>query len=63
MTDLAMFDLGANLITFALICFFIIGATVGLLLLSVESKQKQNEVDKLVKERERLAKKLLNRRQ
>ncbi len=62
MTALAMFDLGSNLIIFALICFFIVGATVGLLMLSVESKKKQDEVDKLVKERERLAKKLLNRR-
>lgn len=62
MTALAMFDLGLNLIIFALVCLFIVVATVGLLLLSVESKQKQDEVDKLVKERERLAKKLLNRR-
>ncbi len=62
MTALAMFDLGSNLIIFALICFFIVGATVGLLMLSFESKKKQDEVDKLVKERERLAKKLLNRR-
>ncbi len=57
-----MFDLGSNLIIFALICFFIVGATVGLLMLSVESKKKDDEVKKLVKERERLAKKLLNRR-
>ena len=62
MTVLAMFDLGTNLFVFALICVFIVGSTVGIMLLSFESKKKDDEVKKLVKERERLAKKLLNRR-
>jgi len=47
---------------FSAICFFVIAVTILSTMLHAESKKKQHEVDKLVKEREKLAKKLLNRR-
>ncbi len=62
MTALAMFDLGSNLIIFALICFFIVAATFWVILIQNESKKADDEVEKLVKEREKLAKRLLNRK-
>ncbi len=47
---------------FAAICFFVIALTILFTLFDAESKKKDDEVKKLVKEREKLAKKLLQRR-
>jgi len=47
---------------FSAICFFVIALTILFTLFNAESKKKDDEVKKLVKEREKLAKKLLNRR-
>ncbi len=56
MTALAMYNIVDNLPDlwiFAAICFFVIAVTILSTMLHAESKQKDEEVKKLVKERER----------